>query len=185
MRVHAIGTLGVLTLALFASATASTLPSQTTNVTPVARPPRAVRFQIGQVDSVAIVFGLDTSALRTAIEQRLHAADMLKVQAGHANDSLLPTLVLRLSVPRSLVADPSMDFLALAQLELRPARSSKHGSASRAPIWSSTGLARRFSTLRSAAESLPTMANSQLDEFIAAYGHGRQTGIVVARGEVE
>lgn len=124
-----------------------------------------VRVEITRVDSVALVFGLDSSALRGEIEQKVFEAG---IKIRHDVSAAVPVLRIRILVSRSLYAN-SDDLFAGSEVDLI-----RLDHNPKVPLWSSCQPLYAFRSFRNLAPGLHTLALENVDDFLAFWRENRQ-----------
>ena len=118
----------------------------------------AVRLTFQRVDQVALDFGVDTTAMRREVIQRLGDAGI-----AVANTADLPELVIAVRVPKRLV--PMDDGFLIVQMELREAAT----SPTRRTIWNDRSGGTGFTTYGSLRELVPAQIARGLDALAIAH----------------
>jgi hypothetical protein len=130
--------------------------------------PAEVHLQMGTIDSIAYVFGLDTSSLRAALERRLVERGFVLVSSLRQPLAASRTLELDVHFPQFVVADGPI--MCGVQLTLWQGRTS--GTKGRR-IWESSGIMHVFVNPRRAVLSIPELSLQGMDAFFAAFASSR------------
>ena len=118
----------------------------------------AVRLRLEKVDQVALDFGVDTTALRRDVIQRLAAGGISVTQ-----ETGRPELTIGVRVPKSLApVDPGLLLISMRLVE-------SETTGSHRELWNGSGLSTRFGTYGSLRLLVPQQVANGVDALIAAH----------------
>ena len=138
-----------------------------------ARIPQGVTVEFGEVSPLAVAFGVDTARVRRDLVARISAVGVGAHPLCRGNGKDSPVITVSLVMPTPVAEPGGYGQFAGAALELR-CRSPRPEAGVSDPIWtaSRSGLMHLFGNVRAAADALPGLLRTEIDELVRSYGEG-------------